>query len=85
MLIRLSITGTNPTTGGPVAMTNFGTQLNTEGILEFGSGTQIPKEGTVTITYTEEPGSFPDGETYSLRKPSYTITWNVGVEQHKSM
>ncbi|MCW7457872.1 thiol oxidoreductase [Leptospira bandrabouensis] len=78
MLIRLSAAGSNPTTGGPVAMTNFGTQLNTEGILEYGTGTQIPKEGTVTITYTEEPGSFPDGETYSLRKPSYAITWNVG-------
>ncbi|TGM58226.1 di-heme oxidoredictase family protein [Leptospira vanthielii] len=78
MLIRLSAAGVNPTTGGPVAMTNFGTQLNTEGILEYGTGTQIPKEGTVTITYTEEVGSFPDGETYSLRKPSYAITWNVG-------
>ncbi|MCT8333003.1 thiol oxidoreductase [Leptospira sp. 85282-16] len=78
MLIRLSIAGSNPTTGGPVAMANFGTQLNTEGILEYGTGTQIPKEGTVTITYTEEAGSFPDGETYSLRKPSYAITWNVG-------
>ncbi|MCW7493018.1 thiol oxidoreductase [Leptospira sp. 2 VSF19] len=78
MLIRLSAAGSNPTTGGPVAMTNFGTQLNTEGILEYGTGTQIPKEGTVTITYTEEAGSFPDGETYSLRKPSYAITWNVG-------
>ncbi|MCW7470249.1 di-heme oxidoreductase family protein [Leptospira kanakyensis] len=78
MLIRLSISGSNPTTGGPLPMTNFGTQLNTEGILEFGTGTQIPKEGTANITYTEEPGNFPDGESYSLRKPSYTITWNVG-------
>ncbi|MCG6148452.1 thiol oxidoreductase [Leptospira levettii] len=78
MLIRLSVPGNNPTTGGPLAMTNFGTQLNTEGITEYGTGTQIPKEGIVTITYTEEPGNFPDGESYSLRKPNYAITWNVG-------
>ncbi|MEI2299977.1 di-heme oxidoreductase family protein [Ensifer sp. MJa1] len=30
-------------------------------------------EGRLTITYTEEPFTFPDGETASLRQPSYSV------------
>ncbi len=30
-------------------------------------------EGKVKITYEEQPGSYPDGTPYSLRKPSYEI------------
>lgn len=34
----------------------------------------ITAEAQFTIEYTEKPGSFPDGETYSLRAPIYRIT-----------
>ncbi len=30
-------------------------------------------EGKVKITYEEQPGTYPDGTSYSLRKPSYEI------------
>jgi CxxC motif-containing protein (DUF1111 family) len=33
----------------------------------------VPAEGTPSVTYTEEPGAYGDGEAYSLRAPSYAI------------
>ncbi|MCX7997808.1 MAG: thiol oxidoreductase, partial [Leptospiraceae bacterium] len=78
MLIRISKKNQkDPITDSVVGLEHFGTQLNTKGIVEFGTNIQIPHEGIVTITYQEIPGIFPDGETYSLRQPTYTITWNV--------
>jgi len=79
MLLRLSKKNTmDPITGSVVGMDHFGTQLNTLGIQEHAPPQiQIPHEGKVVITYTEIPGTLPDGESYSLRKPSYTIQWNV--------
>lgn len=79
MLLRLSKPNvSDPTTSGPVGLDNFGGQLNTFGITEFVAPNKvIPKEGTVTIVYAENAGNFPDGEAYSLRKPTYTITWNA--------
>ena len=34
----------------------------------------VPPEGRVAVTYEEMPGTYGDGEPYSLRKPTYTFT-----------
>lgn len=65
-LVRLSVPGTNlhseslpdPTYGG---------QLQDLAVLD------VPAEGGVEITYTEIPGTFADGQPYSLRHPTYTF------------
>ncbi len=66
MLFRLSVPGTSPD-GGPNPAPGFGGQLQPRSIYGCSS------EGNVRISYTEMPGAFPDGETYSLRQPTYTI------------
>jgi CxxC motif-containing protein (DUF1111 family) len=66
MLFRLSIPGTS-SDGGPNPAPGFGGQLQSRSVIGY------PSEGTVRISYSETIGSFPDGETYSLRKPTYTI------------
>ncbi|MCB1138050.1 MAG: c-type cytochrome [Leptospiraceae bacterium] len=75
MLFRLSKSGTDPVTGGPLALDSYGTQLQDKAI------TGVSAEGTVStpISYTENPGTFPDGEPYSLRSPNYNISWNFGT------
>lgn len=65
-LIRLSITGDDGN-GGPNPDPNYGGQLNDMGV--FG----ISREGQVMITYSEEPGQFKDGSSYSLNVPNYTF------------
>ncbi|MCE9498899.1 MAG: thiol oxidoreductase, partial [Leptospira sp.] len=75
MLIRLSVSGSDPVTGGPVGVTNYGGQLNDKGIASGG----VSAEGSSTVSYTEIPGTFPDGEIYSLRRPAYNFTWNFGT------
>lgn len=45
----------------------YGRQLQ-----EFATGT-VPREGSIAISYREIPGTYPDGTTYSLRTPTYTI------------
>lgn len=67
LLMKISIAGTD-VHGGPKAVPNFGTQLNPSYIPGVTEG-----EGNVTITYTEIPGTYPDGTTYSLRQPTYTF------------
>jgi CxxC motif-containing protein (DUF1111 family) len=66
LLLRLSIDGAGEH-GGPVPEPSYGDQLNPYGILG------VPGEGTPTVTYTEVPGQYGDGESYSLRAPSYAI------------
>ena len=74
MLFRLSKTGqTDPTTGGPVGLDNYGDQLQDKAVVG------ITAEGSVTLTWTENPGTFPDGEPYSLRTPNYVFSWNFGT------
>ncbi len=70
LLFRLSIPGAGPN-GDPMPDINYGGQLNDQAL------TGVTKEGDFTISYTEMPGTFPDGETYSLRKPLYTFS-NLG-------
>ncbi|UII31773.1 c-type cytochrome [Fulvivirga ulvae] len=67
MLYRLSIPGTSAH-GGPLADPNYGGQLNPLSILG------VPAEGDMEVTYQEVTGSYADGTTYSLRKPTYTFT-----------
>lgn len=66
-LIRLSVPGTN-THGGPLADPNYGGQIQDIAI------NGIPNEARFHITYETIPGEFPDGETYELRKPTYTFS-----------
>jgi CxxC motif-containing protein (DUF1111 family) len=46
---------------------NYGDQLQPYGI--FG----VPGEGTPAVSYVEQPGTYGDGSSYSLRKPTYSI------------
>jgi len=64
LLFRLSLSG-------DIEIPNYGKQLQNHGI------NGVPEEGTVQVTYTEMPGTYPDGSTYSLRKPNYTFI-NLG-------
>lgn len=67
ILFRLSIPGSAPD-GGPNPVPGFGGQLQPRSVVgSIG-------EANVVITYTELPAFFPDGESYSLREPHYTIT-----------
>lgn len=66
LLTRISIPGTDEN-GSPLAAPGFGLQLQDK------SNNGLP-EAKVTISYTEIPFAFPDGETASLRKPTYTVT-----------
>lgn len=67
MLFRLSVPGTDAH-GGPAPMPGFGGQLQPRAI--FGAQ---PESG-VTITWTEDPVTLPDGEVVYLRSPQYTFT-----------
>lgn len=64
MLMRLSIPGTDAH-GGPNPHPQYGDQLSNKSI----SG--VNPEGDVRVTYTEITGKYPDGSSYSLRKPDY--------------
>src|SRR5690606_34103974 len=66
MLIRLSIPG-KAEDGGPNPHPVYGGQLNDKAI------PGVPAEGKATIYYTEVPGAYADGTTYSLRKPRYVF------------
>ena len=50
----------------------YGGQLNPNSI--FG----IEAEGSVSIDYVEQPGSYPDGTRFSLRKPIVSFDLNYG-------
>lgn len=66
-LVRLSLPGTglyNTT----IPEANYGGQLQDLSV----SG--VPTEGQISITYTEIPGMFPDGELFSLRQPMVSVT-----------
>lgn len=51
--------------GGPIADPSYGRQLQDKA--QGGAAS----EGTATVAYTEEPGQFPDGTAYVLRKPTF--------------
>lgn len=65
-LMRLSIPGKD-LHHAPLPEPNYGGQLQESGI------EGVPGEGQIVITYTELPGTFADGTTYSLRQPTYEL------------
>lgn len=72
LLFRLSIPGEDEN-NSPLAELIYGGQLQDNGI------STVQNEGDMNISYTEISGQYPDGESYSLRKPTYTITsYNYG-------
>ncbi|XDD50784.1 di-heme oxidoredictase family protein [Leptospira sp. WS92.C1] len=82
MLIRVSKPGLkDPITGGPVGLDHYGLQINDHGIAGIVADPTnypaVPSEGITTVTFVEQPDAFPDGEPYSLRVPTFTITWDA--------
>lgn len=67
LLMRVSFAGTGEH-GGAVAVPGYGTQVQDKAI--FGK----QPEATVNISYTTQSFSFPDGETYELQTPVYTLS-----------
>ena len=63
LLLRLSVHGPD----GPVPDPVYGGQLQDRAII----GVEV--EGRIGIEYEEVAGVYPDGTTYSLRKPIYSI------------
>jgi len=72
MLLRISISGFDEHSG-PNPVPGFGTQLQIKSVLGY------EPEGQVNIFYEEINGTYPDGSQFSLRKPAYTISGNVGA------
>jgi CxxC motif-containing protein (DUF1111 family) len=67
MLLRISIPGVGDH-GGVNPDPVYGDQLSEHAILH------VAPEGRTKISYVEKPGTYGDGETFSLRVPSYSIT-----------
>ncbi|MDB4947021.1 MAG: putative thiol oxidoreductase [Labilithrix sp.] len=67
LLVRLSVPGQDAH-GGPLGDPSYGDQLQQNAILG------VPKEGDVSVRYEEQPGTYADGEAYSLRRPVYEIS-----------
>lgn len=74
-LVRLSVPGTD-LHHKPLAEPLYGGQLQERAI------DKVTAEGQVLISYTELPGQFADGEAYSLRQPTYSITNTTYGELH---
>ncbi len=70
LLFRISSAG-KTIFGGPLPHPDYGLQLNNRAL------PGVTPEGTVQVSYTEVPGTYPDGTGYSLRKPQYTFA-NLG-------
>jgi CxxC motif-containing protein (DUF1111 family) len=66
LLLRLSVPGTD-SHGGPVDEPTYGGQFNHQSILS------VAAEGTSSVAYVEQPGTFSDGTPYSLRVPTYAF------------
>ena len=67
MLLRISIPGVGEN-GGVMPHPVYGDQLSERAIL------QVAPEGRAEIAYKERPGTYADGQAFSLREPHYSIT-----------
>lgn len=66
LLARISVPGTDEF-GGPKPAPGFGGQLQDKAII--GSTPEVK----VSVSYEEQPFTFPDGQQVSLRKPTYIL------------
>jgi CxxC motif-containing protein (DUF1111 family) len=64
LLFRLGIPGAGPAEA-PLPDPRYGGQLNQQAVLG------VEPEGHAVVTYEEQPGTYGDGEPYSLRRPRY--------------
>jgi CxxC motif-containing protein (DUF1111 family) len=72
MLFKFSLTGKDEK-GAPIAHPVYGGQLQNQAVAG------VTQEGYADISYEEIAGTYGDGETYSLRKPTYGFsTLNYG-------
>jgi CxxC motif-containing protein (DUF1111 family) len=67
LLFRINAPGTDAH-GGPMPLTGFGLQVQTRAVVG------VQPEMNVSLLYEETLDAFTDGQTYSLQKPTYTIT-----------
>lgn len=67
MFLRVSLPGTDPITGGPLAVPGMGTQLQHRA--NFG----VPPEGDVVMSEEFSDGMFGDGEAFELRRLHFQI------------
>ena len=67
LLMRISIPGADPH-GGPNPAPGFGGQVQNVALIG------VKPEATVELSYSEQAFTFSDGETASLRTPTYTLT-----------
>lgn len=65
--IRVSIPGTGPY-GEPLSPEGYGAQISDRAI------DGVAPEAKVRVRWIEKTGQFPDGETYSLRKPEFILS-----------
>ncbi len=65
--VRVSIPGIGPY-GEPLTPAGYGAQISDRAI------EGVAPEATVRVRWHEIPGQFPDGESYSLRKPEFLLT-----------
>ena len=70
MLMRISVPGSG-SHNEPLPDRTYGGQIQGQSI------PGVPPEADVHVRYEEMPGQFGDGEKFSLRKPSYSVT-NLG-------
>lgn len=68
LFLKISSSVMDPTTGGPLPVPGFGSQLATASV--FG----VAPEAKMNVSYAEVVGNFTDGSAYSLRQPIYTIS-----------
>ncbi len=71
LLFRLSVSGTD-LHGEPMPHPVYGGQFQNLAI------PSVQPEGDFSITYLIEQGTYSDGESYSLQRPSYALNGNYG-------
>ncbi len=67
VLVRLSIPGVDPLTGGPLLEPTYGIQFQDRAV------EGVPPEGRIEIGYEVTAETLSDGETYELRRPIYSL------------
>jgi CxxC motif-containing protein (DUF1111 family) len=71
VLVRLSIPGQTEH-GGPAPEPTYGGQLQPKAI------PGVVAEGDAFVSYEDVPGTFPDGESYALQRPTYSFVLGRG-------